>query len=224
MAKCTPGPARPSAGRSRGRVAPVESSSVSCSRRSTSSPKRGSRPTCAPVTKRMPSCDIRSTRRCTTCSLSAFMLGTPYIMRPPMRSSRSYTVTLWPALLSSSAAARPAGPEPTTATERPVRRAGGRGTIQPFSKPMSIMVHSIDLMLTGSSMMPSVHAPSHGAGHTRPVNSGKLFVSSRRSSASRQRPWCTSAFHSGILLPSGQPLLEGWCVAALASLWLVAWQ
>ena len=38
-----------------------------------------------------------------------------------MRSARSNTVTWWPARFSWSAAARPAGPEPTTATRLPVR-------------------------------------------------------------------------------------------------------
>ena len=38
-----------------------------------------------------------------------------------MRSSRSNTVTVWPALLSCAAQASPAGPEPTTATFLPVR-------------------------------------------------------------------------------------------------------
>mmetsp|Transcript_10767 Transcript_10767/g.44541 ORF Transcript_10767/g.44541 Transcript_10767/m.44541 type:complete len:376 (-) Transcript_10767:1627-2754(-) len=224
MAKCTPSPSRPSTGRSRGRVAPTASTSASCDACSASSAYRSSPPTLALVTKRTPSSAMRSTRRWTTFTLSALGLGTPYIMRPPTRSSRSYTVTMWPARLSSSAAASPAGPEPMMPTLRPDRTSGGRGTIQPFSKPMSMMVHSMDLMDTGSSMMPSVHAPSHGAGHTRPVNSGKLLVSSRRSSASRQRPWCTSAFHSGILLPSGQPLFSGWCVSALASECDVLWQ
>lgn len=34
---------------------------------------------------------IRLTRLCTTCSLSVFMLGTPYIISPPIRSARSNT-------------------------------------------------------------------------------------------------------------------------------------
>ena len=38
---------------------------------------------------------------------------------------------MWPQRLSSSATASPAGPDPTTATVLPVRRAGGSGTIQP---------------------------------------------------------------------------------------------
>ena len=42
------------------------------------------------------------------------------------------------------------------------------------------------LIVTGSALMPSTHAASHGAGHSRPVNSGKLFVAWRRSMASRQ--------------------------------------
>lgn len=32
---------------------------------------------------------------------------------------------------------------------------------------------------------------------------GKLLVSSRRSSASRHLPWCTSALNSGMRLPVG---------------------
>ena len=56
-----------------------------------SSPMSTLRPTCADVTNVMPSAAIRSTRRCTMSSLSVFMLGTPYIIRPPMRSERSYT-------------------------------------------------------------------------------------------------------------------------------------
>ncbi len=70
----------------------------------------------------------------------------------------------------------PAGPEPTTATRLPVRTTAGCGTTQPSSKPLSMMKCSIDLMPTGSVLMLSVHAASQGAGHTRPVNSGKLFV------------------------------------------------
>jgi len=35
---------------------------------------------------------------------------------------------------------------------------------------------STDLMPTGSSLMRSTHASSHGAGQMRPVNSGKLLV------------------------------------------------
>ncbi len=118
---------------------------------------------------------MKSVRRL-TMRLSSFMLGMPYISRPPGRSARSYTVTVWPALLSWSAAASPDGPDPMMATVLPVRTAGGCGTIQPISKPRSMMAHSIDLIPTGSSLMPSTQAPSHGAGHTRPVNSGKLLV------------------------------------------------
>ncbi len=37
------------------------------------------------------------------------------------------------------------------------------------------------LIVTGGSFIPSTHDPSHGAGHTRPVNSGKLLVLCNRS-------------------------------------------
>ena len=56
--------------------------------------------------------------------------------------------------------------------------------------------------------MPSTQAVSHGAGHSRPVNSGKLFVACRRSIASRQSPFHARSFHSGMRLPSGQPLWQ----------------
>ena len=65
--------------------------------------------------------------------------------------------------------------------------------------------HSICLIVTGSSLIASTHDASHGAGQIRPVNSGKLFVSCRRSIAVRQSPRRTRSFHSGIRLPSGQP-------------------
>src|SRR2546421_1053112 len=122
-----------------------------------------------------------------------------------MRSERSRTLTRWPARLSCWAAARPAGPEPTTAIRLPVRAAGGSGATQPSSKARSTMVTSTALIVTGSSLMPSTHEPSHGAGHRRPVNSGKLFVACRRSIASRQWSRYTRSFQSGMILPSGQP-------------------
>ncbi len=64
------------------------------------------------------------------------------------------------------------------------------------------------LMVTGSLLMPSTHAASHGAGHSRPVNSGKLLVAWSRSIASRQRSRYTRSFQSGMMLPSGQPSLQ----------------
>ena len=53
--------------------------------------------------------------------------------------------------------------------------------------------------------MPSTQPVSHGAGQSRPVNSGKLFVACSRSIASSQSSRQTRSFHSGIRLPSGQP-------------------
>ena len=93
-----------------------------------------------------------------------------------MRSFFSNTVTSWPARASCCAAARPAGPEPTTATFLPVLAFGGCGMTQPSAQARSMMACSIDLMPTGSSLTFSVQAASHGAGQTRPVNSGKLLV------------------------------------------------
>ena len=73
-----------------------------------------------------------------------------------------------------------------TATFFQVRFAGGRGTIQPSSNARSTIDSSIDLIVTGSLLMPSTHDPSHGAGQSRPVNSGKLLVWCSRSMAALQ--------------------------------------
>ncbi len=67
---------------------------------------------------------------------------------------------------------------------------------------------SMFLMVTGSSPMPSTHAASHGAGHSRPVNSGKLFVACSCSIAAPHRPVRARSFHSGIRFPRGQPLWQ----------------
>ena len=104
------------------------------------------------------------------------MLGIPYIRSPPTLSSLSYTVTLCPRLLSWSAVASPAGPEPITATVFPVLTAGAFAFAYPFSYAFSIIRCSLALTDTGSPFNPQVHAFSHNAGQTREVNSGKLFV------------------------------------------------
>ena len=76
------------------------------------------------------------------------------------------------------------------AAPRPARRAraddrhpaaglvrGRLGATQPSSKPRLMIEFSICLIVTASpSLISSTHAASHGAGHSRPVNSGKLFV------------------------------------------------
>ena len=55
---------------------------------------------------------------------------------------------------------------------------------------------------------PDDELAAQGAGQSLPVNSGKLFVASSRSCASRQRPVRTRSFQSGIRLPSGQASLQ----------------
>ena len=60
-------------------------------------------------------------------------------------------------------------------------------------------------MVTASALIPITHAVSHGAGHRRPVNSGKLFVACSRAIASSLSPRHIKSFHSGIKFPSGQP-------------------
>ena len=84
------------------------------------------------------------------------------------------------------AAARRRGPPgPSRRPRRACRScaAGGCGTTQPSSQRLVDDACSIDLMPTGSSLMFSVQAASHGAGQMRPVNSGKLLVECSTSSA-----------------------------------------
>ena len=95
-----------------------------------------------------------------------------------------------------------------TATRRPAATAcgeGRRGGTQPSAQARLMISTSTCLIVTGSALMPSTQALSHGAGHSRPVNSGKLLVACSRSAAPRQSPVRTRSFHSGIRLPSGQP-------------------
>ena len=69
-------------------------------------------------------------------------------------------------------------------------------------------IPTICLIDTGSSLIPSTQAVSQGAGQTRPVNSGKLFVACKRASASRQRSRYTRSFQSGMMFPNGQPVWQ----------------
>ena len=137
-----------------------------------------------------------------------------------MRSSRSKTVTEWPARASCCAAARPPGPEPTTATRRPVRVDATTGSTHPSLHARWMIPSSICLMVTASLLIVSTHAGSHGAGHSQPVNSGKLLVAWRASMAARQSSLATSSFHSGMRLPSGQP---AWQNATPQSMQRTAW-
>ena len=84
-------------GRSRGQVAPVQSSRTSNWLRKSAADI--SAPTATPVLNVIPSAAMRSILRWTT-SLESFIVGMPYISRPPIRLLRSNTVTVWPALLS----------------------------------------------------------------------------------------------------------------------------
>mmetsp|Transcript_19113 Transcript_19113/g.60011 ORF Transcript_19113/g.60011 Transcript_19113/m.60011 type:complete len:294 (+) Transcript_19113:956-1837(+) len=197
--RCRPSTCR----RSRHCVAPVARITASCCWQSP--PRLTSRPTSVLYLNSMPSFSSNCKRRRTFSVLSSFMEGMPYIKRPPPRSARSMTRTRWPARLSCCAAARPAGPEPTMATRRPVRCCGGCGRIQPLEKPCSMMASSVVLIATGFSLMPRTQASSQGAGQVVPVNSGKLLVSRRRSRARFHSPSCTSWFQVGMRFPRGQP-------------------
>ena len=125
-----------------------------------------------------------------------------------MRLFFSNTVTAWPARASCCAAARPAGPEPTTAIFLPVFSLGGCGLTQPSNQARSMMACSMDLMPTASSLTFKVQAASQGAGHTRPVNSGKLLVLCSTALACFQSCWNTRSLKSGMMLLTGQPLLQ----------------
>ena len=140
-----------------------------------------------------------------------------------MRPFFSNTVTAWPARASCCAAASPAGPLPTTATVLPVFTAAGCGLTQPSAQARSMMACSIDLMPTASSLTFSVHAASHGAGQTRPVNSGKLLVECSTSMAFFQSPRYTRSLKSGMMLLTGQPLLQNGVPQSMQrALWILA--
>ena len=71
-----------------------------------------------------------------------------------------------------------------------------------------MMACSMDLMPTASALTFSVHAASHGAGQMRPVNSGKLLVLCRVSMAAFQSLRYTRSLKSGMMLLTGQPLVQ----------------
>ena len=64
------------------------------------------------------------------------------------------------------------------------------------------MAHSIVLMVTGVSSRFSVHDASHGAGQTRPVNSGNLLVEWRL----RERPFPVAAIDE--IVPVGDLVVD----------------
>src|SRR3954447_485360 len=201
-----PSSSRPSTGRSRGTREPIVSTTASNSARSSSALM--SRPTSTPQRTSTPSPRSWSSRRSMTC-FSILKSGTPKRTSPPPASSRSNSTTRWPTRRSCWAAAIPAGPAPTTATLRPVSTRGGWGATQPSSHARSMIAFSICLIVTASpSLISSTHAASHGAGHSRPVNSGKLFVACSWRIASCHFPRWTRSFQSGMRFPSGQPLWQ----------------
>ena len=185
MARWTPSRSRPGTSSSLASVEPQARQTASNSPSNFSTGK--STPTLVLVRKTMPSAAIRSTRRCTTF-FSSLNSGMPRVSRPPMYPARSMTVTRCPARFSCWAAAKPEGPDPTTTTFLPVRLAGGSGLIQPFSYPCSTISFSMYSMVTGSALILRTQLASQGAGHTRPVNSGKLLVDSRVPRAPFQSP------------------------------------
>src|SRR5450830_1467667 len=102
----------------------------------------------------------------------------------------------------------PAGPEPTTAIFLHVLCSAGCGCTQPSRQARSMMACSIDLMPTAASFTLSTQAASQGAGQTRPVNSGKLLVLCSTTLAAFQSPRYTKSLKSGMILLTGQPLLQ----------------
>ena len=89
-----------------------------------------------------------------------------------------------------------------------MRSEGGCGSTMPSAKARSTIETSTCLIVTGSVLRASTQAASHGAGQIHPVNSGKLLVACSRSLAVAQSSRATYSFHSGMRLPSGQPLWQ----------------
>ena len=107
-------------------------------------------------------------------------------------------------LLGGGQAGRPAADDGDRLAGEPLRRL--RLHLPVVERPVDD--RDLDLLDRHRGwLMPSTHAVSHGAGQSRPVNSGKLFVACSRSIASSQSSRQARSFHSGIRLPSGQPLV-----------------
>ena len=82
---------------------------------------------------------------------------------------------------------------------------------------------SMLLMPTGSSLTFSVQAASQGAGQMRPVNSGKLLVESSTANAFFQSARYTRSLKSGMMLLTGQPLLQNGVPQSMQrALWIFA--
>ena len=113
--------------------------------------------------------------------------GTPKRSRPPARLVALVDGDLVAALVQLL---RPRRGRPARSRRRRrscrCARPAARARPSPRSKARSMIASSICLIVTGSSLMPSTQAASHGAGQSGPVNSGKLLVACRWSIASLQ--------------------------------------
>ena len=186
MAKWIPLSSRPGIGKSRGLVAPQQSTIASNSFAQFARPER-SMPISVLVTNLTPSAAIRSTRRCTILLVELHVGNAVHEQAADAVGAFINGHQVTGAIeLRRAGKSRRAGP--TTATFLPVRFSGGSGMTHPSAKPLSMIAHSMFLIVTGDSLIPSTHEPSQGAGQTRPVNSGKLLVLCNRSSASCHRP------------------------------------
>src|SRR5450756_322312 len=93
---------------------------------------------------------------------------------PPAAWNASKTVTSWPFLTSSPAAVRPAGPEPTTATERPDEVAAPAFDRSGFAIAQSATKRSSEPIATDAPFFARTQRASHWIswGQTRPVTHG----------------------------------------------------
>jgi len=78
--------------------------------------------------------------------------------------------------------------------------------IHPSAHARSTIAYSMFLIVTDLSTRPATQEPSHGAGQTRPVNSGKLFVDARFVYAAFHCSVKMRLLNSGIRLLIGQPV------------------
>ena len=127
---------------------------------------------------RTPSATSCSTRRCTTRLLD-LEVGHAEAHEPADRLvalEQRHGVAAAAQLLGRGHA-RPARTRRPRPTGRFRGRGRGCGATQPSSQARLMIAFSICLIVTASpSRISSTHAASHGAGHSRPVNSGKLLV------------------------------------------------
>ncbi len=195
MARWIPSSSRPGTGRSRGRVAPPASSTLSNSSTSERALTTVASARQAPghlggalphrdAAAELDALGLHLGQAAVEDRLLHLELGDPVAQEPAglLGPLEDHHLVAGPGQLLGGG--QPGGPGADHGHPLAGGRRAGTGTTQSSAQARSTISYSMRSMVTGSSLMPRTQAPSHGAGHSRPVNSGKLLVACRRSAAS----------------------------------------